>query len=132
MSKVIVGINGFGRIGRAIYRINHIRKLFDITIINDTADFAIPYLCNNKFIKSKFSHEPLFLKKMKPNEYQRIIVEKKLNENEIYLKEFEIVKGNIDNLVTSTTTNMKLLKVFVNAHGNPNMYGDIHLHGMKK
>ena len=31
-----IGINGFGRIGRAIYRINHIRKLFDITIINDT------------------------------------------------------------------------------------------------
>ena len=30
-----VGINGFGRIGRAIYRINHKRKLFDIKLIND-------------------------------------------------------------------------------------------------
>ena len=35
MKKMKVGINGFGRIGRAIYRINHIRKLFDIVIIND-------------------------------------------------------------------------------------------------
>jgi len=30
-----IGINGFGRIGRAIYRINHIKKLFDIVVIND-------------------------------------------------------------------------------------------------
>jgi len=35
MSKLKVGINGFGRIGRAIYRINHERKLFDIPVIND-------------------------------------------------------------------------------------------------
>ena len=35
MIKPRVGINGFGRIGRAIYRINHSRKLFDIVSIND-------------------------------------------------------------------------------------------------
>lgn len=30
-----VGINGFGRIGRAIYRINNEKNLFDIVVIND-------------------------------------------------------------------------------------------------
>ncbi len=35
MKKIKVGINGFGRIGRAIYRINHLRRDFDIVAIND-------------------------------------------------------------------------------------------------
>lgn len=30
-----VGINGFGRIGKAIFRINHLKKYFDIVAIND-------------------------------------------------------------------------------------------------
>ena len=30
-----VGINGFGRIGRSIFRINEIEKNFDIVAIND-------------------------------------------------------------------------------------------------
>ncbi len=35
MKKLKVGINGFGRIGRAIYRINHLKDLFDVVVIND-------------------------------------------------------------------------------------------------
>ncbi|MCE3229973.1 MAG: Glyceraldehyde-3-phosphate dehydrogenase/erythrose-4-phosphate dehydrogenase [Bacteroidetes bacterium] len=35
MKKIRVGINGFGRIGRAICRINQEKKLFDIVAIND-------------------------------------------------------------------------------------------------
>ncbi|HJX58991.1 MAG TPA: glyceraldehyde 3-phosphate dehydrogenase NAD-binding domain-containing protein [Patescibacteria group bacterium] len=35
MNKLRIGINGFGRIGRAIYRINHLKHLFDIVAIND-------------------------------------------------------------------------------------------------
>lgn len=35
MKKVRVGINGFGRIGRAIYRINSKKQFFDIVAIND-------------------------------------------------------------------------------------------------
>ena len=35
MNRLRIGINGFGRIGRAIYRINFKRKLFDIVAIND-------------------------------------------------------------------------------------------------
>ena len=35
MKKIRVGINGFGRIGRAIYRINHELKVFDVVVIND-------------------------------------------------------------------------------------------------
>jgi len=33
--KLRIGINGFGRIGRAIFRINEKLKIFDIAIIND-------------------------------------------------------------------------------------------------
>jgi glyceraldehyde 3-phosphate dehydrogenase len=32
---VKVGINGFGRIGRAIFRVNQIKRYFDIVVIND-------------------------------------------------------------------------------------------------
>lgn len=35
MRKIRVGINGFGRIGRAIFRINHQKSLFDIVAVND-------------------------------------------------------------------------------------------------
>ena len=35
MKKIKVGINGFGRIGRAIYRINQLKSLFDIVVVND-------------------------------------------------------------------------------------------------
>lgn len=35
VKKLRIGINGFGRIGRAIYRINHEKKYFDIVAIND-------------------------------------------------------------------------------------------------
>ena len=33
--KIKVGINGFGRIGRAILRINELDKLFEVVAIND-------------------------------------------------------------------------------------------------
>lgn len=35
MKKLKVGINGFGRIGRAIFRINELQNIFDIVVIND-------------------------------------------------------------------------------------------------
>ena len=35
MKKLRVGINGLGRIGRAIYRINDLRDEFDVVLIND-------------------------------------------------------------------------------------------------
>ena len=35
MAKIRVGINGFGRIGRSIFRINHSKKDFHIVAIND-------------------------------------------------------------------------------------------------
>ena len=30
-----VGINGLGRIGRAIFRVNQLKKYFDVVVIND-------------------------------------------------------------------------------------------------
>ena len=35
MKKLKIGINGFGRIGRAIYRINDQKDFFDVVVIND-------------------------------------------------------------------------------------------------
>ena len=97
----------------------------DISLINDTYDLAIPYLCKDKFIKSKLSQEPMFLKIIKPKEYQRVIIEKRLNHDEIYIKEKDITRSEIN-------TNMKLLKVIKNGHSNPWMYGDPHLHSIKQ
>jgi len=111
---------------------DYICEMNNISLINDTADYAIPYLCNNRFIKDKSSVEPLFLKIIKPSKHQRIIVEKILNQNEIYLKELEIIKGDAITYSTAPNTNMKLLRVITNGHGNPYLYGDIHIHGKKK
>ena len=36
--QIKVGINGFGRIGRALFRINILNKLFDVVAINDIND----------------------------------------------------------------------------------------------
>mgnify|MGYP005993231827 FL=1 len=109
---------------------DYLCEINDISIINDTADNAIPYLCNNRFIKSKLSIEPLFLKTMKPSEHERLIIKKILNKNEIYLKELEILKGEIS-YNSAPNTNMKLLKVIKTGHSNPYLYGDIHIHGTK-
>jgi glyceraldehyde 3-phosphate dehydrogenase len=35
MQKIRVGINGFGRIGRAIFRLNQVHRFFDVCLIND-------------------------------------------------------------------------------------------------
>lgn len=35
MKRLRIGINGFGRIGRAIFRLNHRYDLFDVVVIND-------------------------------------------------------------------------------------------------
>ena len=68
---------------------------------------------------------------MKPSEHERLIIKKILNKNEIYLKEFEITKGKIS-FDSAPNTNMKLLKVIKTGHSNPYLYGDIHIHGIKK
>ena len=110
---------------------DYICEIDDINIINDTADNAIPYLCDNRFIKSKISIDPLFLKIINPSAYKRVIIEKILTKNEIYLKELEINKGEIS-YRTAPNTNMKLLKVIKSGHNNPYLYGDVHIHGIKK
>jgi hypothetical protein len=110
---------------------DYICEIDDISIINDTADNAIPYLCDNRFIKSKISIDPLFLKIINPSAYKRVIIEKILTKNEIYLKELEINKGEIS-YRTAPNTNMKLLKVIKSGHNNPYLYGDVHIHGIKK
>lgn len=36
--KIRIGINGFGRIGRAVFRINKLKDLFEVVVINDIND----------------------------------------------------------------------------------------------
>ena len=38
VKNIKVGINGFGRIGRALFRVNVLNNLFDIVAINDIND----------------------------------------------------------------------------------------------
>ena len=109
---------------------NYICAINDVSLINDTYDYAIPYICNNKFIKSKLSQEPIFLKIMKPKKYQRVMVEKKINQDEIYLKESTIIKGDYS-YKSAPNKNMELLKIIYTGHDNPYMYGNIHIHGKK-
>ena len=80
MKKIKVGINGFGRIARAIFRINLVNEIFEVVAINEinpdnnniayllqydstygrlvetvTADESYLYVGNNKI---KLHHEP--------------------------------------------------------------------------
>ena len=89
----------------------------NFTLINITNDFAISYICKDKFIKNKSSYYQLLLKRIKPEEYQRIIVEKKIRDNEILLLNEKVFHNNI-----------KLLKKFETPHKPKSWYGDIYLY----
>lgn len=58
-SKIRVGINGFGRIGRAIFRINFNYKYFEIVAINDINpdNNNIAYLLKYDSTYGRFPHE---------------------------------------------------------------------------
>jgi len=59
VKRLRVGINGFGRIGRATFRINDIQKEFDIVVINDTNpdNNNIAYLTEFDTTYGNFQHE---------------------------------------------------------------------------
>src|SRR4030042_125097 len=51
-----IGINGFGRIGRLVYRIAHARKDIDIVAINDITDApTLAYLLKYDSVHKKFT-----------------------------------------------------------------------------
>jgi len=61
MKKLKVAINGFGRIGRQIFRVNLEKKYFDIVAINDLSDaktlaHLLKYDSNYGTIKNKVDH----------------------------------------------------------------------------
>ena len=48
MKNIKVGINGFGRIGRTLFRILNQRKGVDVAAVNDLAELAsVAHLLNN-------------------------------------------------------------------------------------
>ena len=83
----------------------------NISLINTTNDFAIPYICKNKFIKNKSSMTELFLKTSKFKEYQRIFIKNSLNKNEILISSNQI-------------NNLKLISQIKQPHKPREWYGD--------
>jgi len=59
MKKLRIGINGFGRIGRAVYRINNLNNIFDIVAINDINpdNLNIAYLLEYDTTYGRFESE---------------------------------------------------------------------------
>ncbi len=58
MKKIRVGINGFGRIGRAFYRLAHEHPELEVVAINDLGDVHnLAYLLTYDTVYRKFNHE---------------------------------------------------------------------------
>lgn len=58
MSKLKIAINGFGRIGRAVYRIAEERDDMEIVAVNDLFDHeALRYLLNYDTVMGPFAHD---------------------------------------------------------------------------
>jgi glyceraldehyde 3-phosphate dehydrogenase len=58
MSKVRVGINGFGRIGRSVFRILHGREEFEVVLVNDLFDNEqLAYLLRFDTVMGRFAGE---------------------------------------------------------------------------
>ena len=92
---------------------NIICKFEDITLINNTNDFAIPYLCNEKFIKNKSSMREIFLKSLKYDEYDRLFVRYLLKKDELLITDRIIINKNF-----------KLLDEIKSPHAQKNWYGE--------
>lgn len=85
----------------------------DITLINNTQDFAIPYICGDKFVKNKSSISEFFLKIIKYDEYERLFVKFLLKKNELLISDKVINNKNI-----------KLLNEIKSPHAQKNWYGE--------
>ena len=105
-----VGINGFGRIGRAIFRINEYNSAFEISVINDIDPLVDNhvYLANYDSVygslinKVSVSNNKKFIK----NRDQEIAFYSKKNIYEIPWKEHDVdividSSGIYDNVVNS-------------------------------
>lgn len=92
---------------------NYLCGLNKISLINLTQDYALNYLCNHKFIKNKSSYSVIFLKQIKPDEYERIVINTNLKKNEILVSYEKLLNDNI-----------QLIKKFTSPHKNQNLYGD--------
>lgn len=100
---------------------NYLCNIGNISLINISNDFAISYLCGDKFIKNRSSYAPIFLKKIKPKEYERIIIQKKLKNGEILISEKKIIDNKL-----------KLLKKIESQHEAKYLKGYIYIYKINK
>ena len=89
-------------------------------LINISKDFAISYICGEKKIKNIISNYPFFMKKINYNEYERIVINKNLKDDEIL-----IVGGDF------SSENLLLIAKFDTPHIPKNWYKDIYIYKKK-
>ena len=99
---------------------SYLCDLNEISLINITNDFVINYLCDQKLIKNKSSYPPMFLKQIKPEEYDRIVVKSNLKKNEILVSQTKLLNNNL-----------KLIKKFNSPYKDKNIYDDIYIYRKK-
>ena len=89
----------------------------NISLVNITNDFAIPYICENQFIKSKSSMPKLFLKTSKFNEYNRIFNNHFLHKEEVLISPKKIFSNNL-----------KLIIELKSPHEPKEWFGDLYIY----
>ena len=94
----------------------------NVKIINISNDFAISYLCDDKLIKSKSSMSPAALKLTKPDEYQRVIINGELTDNELLITSKRIEEISNQQIKIG---NISLIKEIESPHTPINWYGHL-------
>ncbi len=96
---------------------NFICNQENIILINISWDYALPHICDEKIIKSKSSMAKRFLRRMKKNEYDRIIIKSNLIKNEILF---------IDEKINNPK--LKLITIFESQVEPRQWYNDIYVY----
>ena len=91
-----------------------------ISLINTSKDFGISYLCEKNNIKNKISNHPFFIKRINPEEYDRIINKRNLKQNEILVSE-----GNYSD------QKLLLIEKFESPHTPKEWFKDIYIYKKK-
>ena len=88
------------------------------SFLNLTNDYAIAYICENKNIHFEKNLSPFMAKYFKKNEYKRILIEQKLEKNELLFFDKKLINPK----------NLELIKIFETPHNPKEWYGDIYVY----
>ena len=89
----------------------------ELILANVSWDYGIPYICEEKNLKNNYSAHKRFLKTLNKNEYERIVVNSNLKNNELLFTD-EI----IDN------PKIELIKIFYSPMKPKSWYRDIRVY----